>query len=171
MHSYWQDLAREITKWYFHWPRQRRGRNVRIWSSLDPVFFSTERSQVIPLLYFFITHTSGISYPTNSQVVITLFWRRCDVMTSQRRRSNVIMTVCLLGCFVIVTHHFDASGRMCSVIVAYPGYLHLQSNLNSSNTVGSFSMAKLNSFLSLYKNKYLGKFSYFIMKLYFVCTH
>ena len=53
----------------------------------------------------------------------------------------------------------------------------LQSNLNSSNTDGSFTMANSNSFLSLYEilpitpeNKYLGKFSYFIMKLYVVCT-
>ena len=43
----------------------------------------------------------------------------------------------------------------------------LQSNLNSSNTDGSFTMANSNSFLSPYEilplaqeNKYLGKFSY-----------
>ena len=54
----------------------------------------------------------------------------------------------------------------------------LQSNLNSSDTDGSFTMAYSNSFLSPYEilplaqeNKYLGKFSYFIMKLYVVCTH
>ena len=54
----------------------------------------------------------------------------------------------------------------------------VQSNLNSSNTDGSFTMANSNSFLSPYKilplaqeNKYLGKFSYFIMKLYVVYTH
>ena len=54
----------------------------------------------------------------------------------------------------------------------------LQSNLNSSNTDGSFTMANSNSFLSLYEmlllaqeNKYLGKFYYFIMELYVVCTH
>ena len=54
----------------------------------------------------------------------------------------------------------------------------IQSNLNSSNTDGSFTMANSNSFLSSYEilplaqeNKYLGKFSYFIMKLYVVCTH
>ena len=48
---------------------------------------------------------------------------------------------------------------------------NLQSNLNSSNTNGSFFMAELNSFLSPYEihpvaqeNKYLRKFSYFIMK-------
>ena len=62
------------------------------------------------------------------------------------------------------------------------GYISLksqiQSNLNSSNTDGSFTMANSNSFLSPYKilrlaqeDKYLGKFFYFIMKLYVVCTH
>ena len=56
--------------------------------------------------------------------------------------------------------------------------LLIQSNLNSSNTDGSFTMANSNSFLSPYEilplaqeNKYLGKFSYFIMKLYVLCTH
>ena len=51
----------------------------------------------------------------------------------------------------------------------------LQSNLNSLNTDGSFTMANLNSFFSPYEilliaqeNKYLGKFSYSIMKLYVV---
>ena len=46
----------------------------------------------------------------------------------------------------------------------------IQSNLDSSNTDGSFTMANSNSFLSPYeihpialKNKYLGKFSYFIV--------
>ena len=54
----------------------------------------------------------------------------------------------------------------------------IQANLNSSNTDGSFTMANSNSFLSLYKilpiaqeDKYLGIISYFIMKLYVVCTH
>ena len=53
----------------------------------------------------------------------------------------------------------------------------IQSNLDSSNTDGSFTMANSNSFLSPYEvlpiaqeNKYLGKFSYFIVKLYVVCT-
>ena len=57
-------------------------------------------------------------------------------------------------------------------------YIIVQANLNSSNMEGSFTMADLNSFLSPYEilplaqeNKYLGKFSYFIMKLYVVCTH
>ena len=51
-------------------------------------------------------------------------------------------------------------------------------NLNSSNTNGSFTMVNLNSFLSPYgillisqANKYLRKLSYFVMKLYVVCTH
>ena len=55
---------------------------------------------------------------------------------------------------------------------------HLQSNLNSSNSDGSFTMANSNSFLSPYEilpmaqeNKYLGKFSYCIMNLYAVCPH
>ena len=54
----------------------------------------------------------------------------------------------------------------------------IQSNLNSSNTDGSFTIANSNSFLSPYEtlllaqeNKYLGKISYFIMNLYVVCTH
>ena len=46
------------------------------------------------------------------------------------------------------------------------------------NTDGSFTLDDTNSFQSPYKilpiaqeNKYLGIFSYFIMKLYVVCTH
>ena len=48
----------------------------------------------------------------------------------------------------------------------------VQTNLNSSNTDGSFTMANSNSFLSPYEilpiapeKKYLRKFSYFIMEL------
>ena len=54
----------------------------------------------------------------------------------------------------------------------------VQSNLDSSNTNGSLTMANSNSFVSpdeilptAQENKYLGKFSYFITKLYVVCTH
>ena len=54
----------------------------------------------------------------------------------------------------------------------------IQSNLDSSNTNGAFTMANSNSFLRPYEvlpiaqeNKYLMKFSYFIVKLYVVCTH
>ena len=54
----------------------------------------------------------------------------------------------------------------------------IQLNLNSSNTDGSFTMVNSNAFLSPYEilpivqeNKYLVKFSYFIMKSYVVCTH
>ena len=54
----------------------------------------------------------------------------------------------------------------------------IQSNLDNSNTDGSFTLANSNSFFSPYEvlpiaqeNKYLGKFSYFIVKLYVVCTH
>ena len=53
-----------------------------------------------------------------------------------------------------------------------------QSNLGNSNPDGSFTMADSNLFLSPYEilptapeNKYLMKFSHFIMKLYVVCTH
>ena len=53
-----------------------------------------------------------------------------------------------------------------------------QSNLDSSNTDGSFTIANSNSFLSSYEvlpiaqeKKYLEKFSYFIVKLYVECTH
>ena len=55
---------------------------------------------------------------------------------------------------------------------------YVQSNLDGSNTDDSFTMAISNSFLSPYEilliaqeNKYLRKFSYFIVKLYVVCTH
>ena len=54
----------------------------------------------------------------------------------------------------------------------------IQSNLDRSNTDGSFTMANSNSFFSPYEvlpiaqeNKYLGKFSYFIVTLYVMCTH
>ena len=56
--------------------------------------------------------------------------------------------------------------------------LSVQSNLDGANTDGSFTMANSNSFLSpqeihpiAQENKYLRKFSYFIVKLYVVCTH
>ena len=55
---------------------------------------------------------------------------------------------------------------------------YIQSSLNCSNRDGLFTMADSNSFLSPFEilpispeNKYLRKFSYFIMKLYVVCTH
>ena len=56
--------------------------------------------------------------------------------------------------------------------------LYIQSNFNGSNTDSSFIMAYLISFLSpieifpiAQENKYWEKFSYFILKLYVVCTH
>ena len=72
--------------------------------------------------------------------------------------------------------------RRCILIVdfnsTFVSSCKLQSNLNSSNIDGSFTMANSNSFLSPYEilplaqeNKYLGKLSYFIMKLYVVCAH
>ena len=55
---------------------------------------------------------------------------------------------------------------------------YIKSNLDSLNTDGSFIMANSKSFLSPYEilpitqeNKYLGKFSYFITKVYVVCSH
>ena len=57
-------------------------------------------------------------------------------------------------------------------------YRHIQLNPDDSNTDGSFTMANSNLFFSPYEilpiaqeNKYLRKFSYFIVKLYVVCTH
>ena len=56
--------------------------------------------------------------------------------------------------------------------------LLIQSNLNGSNTDGSFTLANSNSFFSPYKilqiaqeNKYLGIFFWFIMELYVECTY
>ena len=58
-----------------------------------------------------------------------------------------------------------------------PSVSSIQSNLDGSNTDGSFTMANSNSFLSPYEilpiaqeNKYLMIFSYFIVK-YVVYTH
>ena len=88
--------------------------------------------------------------------------------------------------------HLCVIGRLYSVIVTVPRHFctsfrglyvnikrrHIQLNLHSSNTDGSFTMANSNSVLSPYEilpmdqeNKYLRKLSYFIMKLYVVCTH
>ena len=54
-------------------------------------------------------------------------------------------------------------------IISHHGNFSIQSNLDGSNTDGSFTMANSNSFLSPHEvlpiaqeNKYLGKFSYFI---------
>ena len=55
--------------------------------------------------------------------------------------------------------------------------MHIQSNLNSLNIYGLFTMADLNLFLSLQnssdssRKQILKKIFYFIMKLYVVCTH
>ena len=56
--------------------------------------------------------------------------------------------------------------------------LYIQSNLDSSNLDGSFTMANLhlhlnpNEILSIAEeNKYFGNFYHFIMELYVVCTH
>ena len=65
-----------------------------------------------------------------------------------------------------------------NVIISKLIKAQIQLNLNSSNTDGSFIMANSNSFLSPYEilpidqeNKYLRNLSYFIMKLYVMCTH
>ena len=57
-------------------------------------------------------------------------------------------------------------------------WCQVQSNLDGPNADGSFTMANSNSFLSsneilpiAQENKYLGKVSYFIVKLYVVRTH
>ena len=67
---------------------------------------------------------------------------------------------------------------LCDLLLSNLCYdCYIQSNLDGSNTDGSFTMANSNSFLSPYailpiaqENKYLRKF-YFIVKLYAVCTH
>ena len=57
-------------------------------------------------------------------------------------------------------------------------FTQVLSNLNSSNQDGLFTIANSNSFLSPYdtfpiaqENKHFRKISYFIMKLYVICTH
>ena len=57
-------------------------------------------------------------------------------------------------------------------------FVRIQYNLNGSNPDGSFTVDDSNSFMSPYEilpiaqeNKYLKKFSYFIVELYVVCTH
>ena len=68
------------------------------------------------------------------------------------------------------------NGQPASILLK--STLYIQSNLDGSNTDGSFTMANSDSFLSPYEilpiaqeNKYLRKFSYFIVKLYVLCTH
>ena len=69
--------------------------------------------------------------------------------------------------------HVEISSRNVAIYKMY-----IQLNLGGSNTDGLFTMANSNSFLRPYEilliaqeNKYLRKFSYFIVKLYVVCTH
>ena len=91
------------------------------------------------------------------------------------------MTILLLGCVLNITHDQTSESKVKSCLAFLSITLScsalkedllfiLQSNLNSSNTNGPFTMANSNSFLSPYEilplaqeNKYLGKFSYFIM--------
>ena len=66
-----------------------------------------------------------------------------------------------------------------SVVIPVFSWAHLnyiQLNLDNSNTDGSYTVEYSNSFFSPYEilpiaqeNKYLGNFSYFIMKLYNEC--
>ena len=82
-------------------------------------------------------------------------------------------------CFFLFFYGLSALFDRDSIYYTHrPRFEELQSNLDSSNYDGSFTMANSNSFLSPYEmlplaqeNKYFGKFSYFIMKLYVVCTH
>ena len=83
-------------------------------------------------------------------------------MSRPTRRELHLYGLCCSYMFIVLLHVVNAT----------------QSNLNSSNTDGSFTMANSNSFLSLYEilsidqeNKCLRKLSYFIMKLYIVCTY
>ena len=75
--------------------------------------------------------------------------------------------------FVWVQHIYLLAKQPCCVQTKmyYTDIYPIQSNLNSSNTDGSFTMAVSNSFSSPYEmlpiapeNKYLRKFSYFIIK-------
>ena len=79
-------------------------------------------------------------------------------------------------CMYMTDIHTDSNDTITNQILCTSQ--HVQSNLNSLNADGSFTMASSNLFLSTYEilpitqeNKYLGKFSYFIMKLYVVCIH
>ena len=86
---------------------------------------------------------------------------------------------------VIMSYGYDKTAQMhmCPGFSTVPdvmliSHYYIQSNLNSSNTDGSFTMANSKSFLSPFEilpitkeNKYFRKFSYFIMKLYVMCTN
>ena len=63
-------------------------------------------------------------------------------------------------------------------MILFPKYILFTVEPQQLEPDGSFSMVNSNSFLSPYEilpiapeNKYLGNFSYFIMKLYVVFTH
>ena len=84
------------------------------------------------------------------------------------------------GLIIITSSHSMIHDIKGIVVIKHGIYLiqPIQLNLNSSNTDCSFTIANSNSFLSPYKifpiaqeNKYLGKFSYFIMNVYVVCAH
>ena len=88
--------------------------------------------------------------------------------------------VAFLSIFTYIFEDQVAHSQKClrHILLFLHTFIHIQSNLNSSNTDGSFTMANSNSVLSPYEilpmdqeNKYLKKLSYFITKLYVVCTH
>ena len=71
-----------------------------------------------------------------------------------------------------------ATPSFVEFLCSFTYVLELESNLNSSNTDGSFIMANSKSLFDSLRNssiaqesKYLGKFSYFIRILNVVCTH
>ena len=106
-------------------------------------------------------------------------------------KDFVECSLCVTLCYTaaktwygVISHHNFL--QKCDECLDLPSlcFSHLQildmpqSNLDGSNTDGSFTMANSNSFLSPYEillkaqeNKCLRKFSYFIVKLYVVCTH
>ena len=119
-------------------------------------------------------------------------WRKYNVASTSMQRHDVASTwgdVIFTSCarwdvtFVLSLFILQLSFFWCLWKDVFPDCgiswvsSLLQSNLNSLNTDGSFTMPNSNSFLSPYEilptvqeNKYLGKFSYFIMELYVVCT-
>ena len=88
----------------------------------------------------------------------------------------------MLKCVINVKQqvfYINESKKICyKISIINLRTLLVQSNLNGSNTDGLFTMAYSNSFLSPYEilpiaqeNKYLEKFSYFIINLYVEYTH
>ena len=94
-------------------------------------------------------------------------WQSCDYYLI----NHAIIILWLLA-------HYTVNGHYYLPLWDVAFQINIQSNLNSLNTDGSFTMANSNLFWVpneilpiVQENKYLGKFSYFIMKLYVVCNH